>query len=260
MTGAFDGKGGLAVPDRMMSLQEHLKELRRVFIVSGLALLAVSTVIFLTVGDWLFQFFTAPVRRLEIPIISIRVAEVFLTKIKISLMAGFAASFPVMAAQVWRFFAPAMTGSEKRMAAVIVPLSVLLFAAGLSFAYFTVYPLAVRFLLMMAAGGLTPMITVGEYLSFTVAFFIPFGIAFEMPLAVYVLGRLGIVSPAGLARNRKYALMLVLVAAAVITPGPDVVSQLMLAVPVYLLYEISIWVSRLARRRSRGEPAAFLQA
>ncbi|MCL6477163.1 MAG: twin-arginine translocase subunit TatC [Peptococcaceae bacterium] len=237
----------------VMPLQGHLKDLRKVFIVSGLSLLAGSFIIFLAWGDWLFQFLTAPVRNLAVPVISIRVTEIFMTKMKISLLAGFVVSFPVMIFQIWSFVWPALTKAERRMIAVLAPLSVTLFAAGLSFAYFTVFPAAVRFLLLMAGDGLKPMITVGEYLSFTVAFFIPFGLAFEMPLAVYVLGKLGIIRPAALSRNRKYALLLVMVAAAVLTPGPDVVSQLMMAVPVYLLYELSIWVSYLVWRKEKRE-------
>lgn len=234
-----------------MPLQGHLKELRKLFVVTGLTVLASSFVIFLTRGDWLFQFLTGPVRELDIPIISIRVTEIFMTKMKLSLLAGLAVSFPVIAFKIWWFFAPALTKKEKRMASLLALLSVLLFAAGLSFAYLTVYPLAVRFLLLMATEGLTPMITVGEYLSFTVSFFIPFGMAFEMPLVVYVLGKLGIVHPAALSRNRKYALIVVLVAAAILTPGPDIVSQIMMAVPVYLLYEVSIWISWLVRRKDK---------
>lgn len=234
-----------------MPLHGHLKDLRKALVVSGLSLLAGSFVIFLAWGDWLFQHLTAPIRSLDVAVISIRVTEIFMTKIKLSLLAGFAATFPVILIQIWWFLSPALTRKEKKTAAVLVPAAILLFAAGLSFAYFTVFPLAVRFLLLMATEGLTPMITVGEYLSFTVAFFIPFGIAFEMPLAVYLLGRLGIISPAALSRNRKYALLLVLVAAAALTPGPDVASQLMMAVPVYLLYELSIWISWLVWRRRK---------
>ncbi|MCL6610285.1 MAG: twin-arginine translocase subunit TatC [Peptococcaceae bacterium] len=239
----------------LMPLRGHLGELRKALVVSGLSLLASSFAIFLTRGDWLFQFLTGPVRSLDIPVISIRVTEVFMTKVKLSLLAGFVVSFPVMIAQIWGFLAPALTKKEKRMAAVIIPLAILLFAGGLFFAYFAVFPLAVRFLLLMTTEGLMPMITVGEYLSFTVSFFIPFGIAFEMPLAVYILGKLGIIGPAALAGKRKYAVLLVLAAAAVLTPGPDVVSQLMMAVPVYLLYEISIWVSFLVRRGNKGDRA-----
>lgn len=243
----------------LMPLQGHLKDLRKMLVVSGLSMLAGSFVIFLTWGDWLFQFLTEPLRNLDVAVISIRVTEIFITKIKLSLLAGFVVSFPVILIQIWGFLTPALTRKEKRIAAVLIPVAVLLFAAGLSFAYFTVFPLAVRFLLLMATEGLTPMITVGEYLSFTVTFFIPFGIAFEMPLAVFILGKLGIISPAALSRNRKYALLLVLVAAAVLTPGPDVVSQLMMAIPVYLLYELSIWISCLVWRKKKRQLAVGVQ-
>lgn len=240
-----------------MPLQDHLKDLRRIVIVSGLSILACSFAVFFTWGDWLFQFLTAPLKELDVPVISIRVAEIFMTKLKISLLAGFVISFPVILIQLWGFFSQALTKKEKRLAAALFPLAILLFAAGLSFAYFTVYPVAVKFLLLMATEGLSPMITVGEYLSFTLAFFIPFGIAFEMPLMIYLLGKLGIVGPAGLSRSRKYVLLAVVVAAAVMTPGPDVVSQLMMAVPVYLLYEVSIWISYLIWRKEKKKLAAM---
>lgn len=243
----------------LMPLQGHLKELRKVLIISGLSVLAGAFIIFVAWGDWLFQFLTAPLRELNVPVISIRVAEIFMTKIKISLLASFALSFPVILIQIWGFLSPALKKREKKMAALLIPLSVTLFAAGMSFAYFTVYPVAVKFLLLMATDGMSPMITVGEYLTFTVAFFIPFGIAFQMPLVIFVLGKLGMVSSSALSRNRKYVLLAVLIASAVLTPGPDVISQLMMAGPVYLLYEISILISYLLWRKGKRKLATGVQ-
>lgn len=239
--------------EKIMPLAGHLKELRRLLMVSGLAVIISAMVIFAAFGDSLFLLLTEPVKKLGVPIIAIRVTELFMAKIKISLLAGFTATFPLLAWQVWGFILPALNKKERRMVYVLAPVSVALFALGIIFAYLTVFPLAVKFLLLTVTGELSPMITIREYLSFTLSFFIPFGLAFQLPVAVYVLGRLNLIQPALLRRKRKYALLIIVTAAAVLTPGPDIISQLMMAAPMYLLYEISILISYLVSRKTRRE-------
>jgi len=237
---------------REMSLTGHLGELRRVLIASGLALMGCSLITFLVFGDWLFLFFVQPLKDLAVPVIAIRVGEAFLTKVRISLLGGFVLAFPLIMWQVGSFILPALNKQERRLAIFLFPVSIVLFAAGLAFAYFTVFPLAVRFLLLVATGGLTPMITVREYVSFVVAFFIPFGLIFELPLVIYLLARLGLVTPPGLMGKRKYVLLLTFVLAAFLTPGADVISQIMMAVPMLVLYEISIGIAYVVHRRAVG--------
>lgn len=241
---------------KVMPLAGHLQELRKLFIVFGLALTISSMVIFAAFGDSLFLLFTDPVKKLGVPIIAIRVTELFITKIKLSLLGGFVAAFPLLVWQVWGFILPALNKKEKRMVYALAPASVILFVLGIIFAYFTVFPLAVRFLLLTVSGELSPMITIREYVSFTLSFFIPFGLAFQLPVAVYVLGKLNLVHPSLLKKKRKYALLLIVFAAAVLTPGPDIISQLMMALPMYLLYEISILISYLVTRKSVRKPGA----
>lgn len=234
-----------AMSKKVMPLAGHFQELRKVLIVSALVTLAASMTVFFTWADRLFFLLTRPVEELEIPIIAIRVTELFMAKIKISLLGGFILSFPVILWQLWSFFSPALTKRERRWACFLIPFSVLLFSLGIVFTYVTVFPLTVKFLLLTVGGGYMPMITVKEYLSFTLAFFIPMGLAFQLPLVVLVLGRLRVIHPSFLTQKREYAILAILILAAVLT-GPDVVSQLMMAAPVYLLYEISIWVLKIS--------------
>lgn len=240
---------------KIMPLAGHLKDLRKILVVSGIALAAGSIIVFAAFGDQLFAFFTRPLYQLQIPVIATRVTETLMTKIKLSLLGGFIIAFPVIAWQVLVFILPALTKQEKRLVLALFPLSVILFAAGVAFAYYTVFPLAIRFLLLVVTNGITPMITVREYLSFVLAFFIPFGLVFELPLAAFIMAKLELISPGLLARKRKYALLIIFIIAAILTPGPDIFSQLMMAVPMLFLYEVSILVTylvyRLARRKAR---------
>lgn len=238
--------------DSIMPLGGHLRELRKSLLVSGLAVLVLSAVTFALFGDRLYELLLAPLHKQNVPVIATRVTEAFTTKIKISLIGGFILAFPLVAHQVLGFVVPGLTRGEKRMVYVFLPLSVLLFAGGVVFAGLAVFPLALKFLLLMAGDALTPMISVREYLSFVLAFFIPFGLVFQLPLAAYLLAGMGLISAAFLARRRKYALLAILVLAAVLTPGPDVVTQLMMAVPMLVLYEVSIlvvWLVQKARQR-----------
>lgn len=238
---------------KTMPLAGHLGELRRVVIVSTIALIACAIIAFFAFGDQLLAFLTRPLKELDVPVIATRVGEAFITKIKVSLLAGFILAFPVMVWQVLGFILPALTRGERRLLLVLFPLSVTLFATGVAFAYFTVFPLTVRFLLVLVTEGLQPMITVRDYLSFVLAFFIPFGLVFQLPLAAFVLTRMGLVIPRWLVKKRRYALLVNFILAAVLTPGSDVISQLMMALPMVLLYEAGVLVSCLVYRLSRSK-------
>ncbi|MBE3585579.1 MAG: twin-arginine translocase subunit TatC [Thermoanaerobacter sp.] len=238
---------------KTMPLAGHLGELRRVVIVSTIALMTCAIITFFAFGDQLLAFLTRPLKELDVPVIATRVGEAFITKIKVSLLAGFILAFPVMVWQVLGFILPALTRGERRLLLVLFPLSVALFATGIIFAYFTVFPLTVRFLLVLVTEGLQPMITVRDYLSFVLAFFIPFGLVFQLPLAAFVLTRMGLVTPRWLVKKRKYALLLNFILAAILTPGSDVISQLMMALPMVLLYEAGVVVSYLVYRFYRSK-------
>jgi sec-independent protein translocase protein TatC len=130
----------------------------------------------------------------------------------------------------------------------LLPVTVLLFAGGVLFAYFGILPLVLNFFIYIAGENLETFFKIDQYVSFVTAFTIPFGLVFELPVLVFFLTKIGVIKPDWMAKNRKYALLAIVVIAAALTPGPDPISQLMMAVPVYFLYEVSIWVSRWAAK------------
>jgi len=137
---------------------------------------------------------------------------------------------------------------ERKYVYILLPVTVLLFAGGVLFAYFGILPLVLNFFIYIAGENLETFFKIDQYVSFVTAFTIPFGLVFELPVLVFFLTKIGVIKPDWMAKNRKYALLAIVVIAAALTPGPDPISQLMMAVPVYFLYEVSIWVSRWAAK------------
>ncbi len=234
-----------------MSIGRHLEELRRVFLVSFIALLASTALIFGVWQEQAWQFVVNPLREYNVSLVYIGLPEAFFTKFKVCLVAGILLSLPVICWQVWSYLAPALKVEERRIVMVLGPLSVLLFLTGAAFAYWGVFRYAAQFLLQMVGDDVKPMLSVGQYVSFLISFLIPFGIIFELPLVSYFLSRLEILTPGWLRRNRKYAVVGIFVLAAVITPTTDAISQFMMAGPMMVLYEISIIVSRLSAPRRK---------
>lgn len=234
-----------------MTIIKHLEELRRVFLVSAVAVLIASSIAF-AYREFFLDLITEPVQALEINLVYTAMAEGFFTQVKLALIAGLIAAMPVILWQVWGFIIPALYPHERRWVYLLVPASLVLFAAGVLFAYLSVFRVAVRFFVMVS-GDLQPMITIGKYLSFTMWFLVPFGLVFELPLVVMFLTRIGVITPEFLARKRKYALLIIFIIAALLTPTPDPLTQTLMGGPMYLLYELSILVSRLVRRKRQKE-------
>ena len=177
-------------------------------------------------------------------------AEAFWAHLKVALLSGLMVALPIMLWQVWRFVEPGLLPKERRFALPFVILSTIFFALGMAFCFVLVLPYAMTFLLTFDP-NLKPMLKVGEYIDFTVKFLLAFGAIFELPLAITIAARLGMVTPQFLSRNRKYAILLCFVASAILTPTPDVFNQTLMAVPMYLLYEVGILAARvMARRRA----------
>ncbi|MGE5455452.1 MAG: twin-arginine translocase subunit TatC [Methylocystaceae bacterium] len=232
-------------PDEKVTLIQHLDELRKVLVVSMVAIVIAAFGCFYF-SDQLLTYIKQPLTNLNLQLYYIGVAEGFFIKLKLSLIAGLVVAFPVVSLALWRFVKPALYPGERKYVYILYPVTVLLFVGGVVFSYLTVLQVALKFLIFVAS-GLEPMITVDKYVSFVIAFTLPFGFVFELPVIVYFLTKIGVVTPAWLALNRKYALLIIFVLAAALTPGPDPISQCLMGVPVYLLYELSIIVSRLAR-------------
>lgn len=235
--------------EKQMTIFEHLGALRKVLVVSAVAT-ALTSVVGWIYAEKIIAILTAPITALKYNLIVISVTEALFTKFKVAIFAGLLLALPVILYQLWTFLLPALKTSEKKYLRYLVPASFLLFIAGVAFGFKVVFPLGVKVLLTtFVVGSITPMVTLSNYLSFAIAFLLPFGLIFELPLIILFLSKLGIISPKYLKEKRKYALLIIFIIAAALTPGPDVISQLLMAAPMYILYEASIIVSRFVYKK-----------
>ena len=187
--------------------------------------------------------------------IATEVVSPFLTPLKFTLAAAVTLTIPFLLYQIWAFVAPGLYKKEKGMVIPLLVSSVLLFYAGMAFAYFVVFPAVFKTLIVFLPPGVQMMTDIKAYLDFVFSMFFAFGIAFEVPVAVVILSVTGMVNPESLSEKRAYVFLGAFVVAAVLTP-PDVASQVMLAVPMYLLFEVGLFVARrLHRRRKASEEA-----
>lgn len=220
--------------DVKMSLVDHLQELRqRLLIIIG-ALVVGSTVCYFYSTE-LVHFITAPAGKLYY----MSPAEAFFTYLRVSFFAGLLLALPIILYQIWAFILPALSIKERMASVILVPASVLLFFAGISFSYFLVLPAGIKFFMGFATEDLQPLLSLGQYLSFVISFLLPFGFIFELPLFIVVLARVGIINSKFLSGKRKHVIVLSFITGAVIAPTPDVFSQTMVALPILIMYEIS---------------------
>lgn len=224
-------------------LSEHLQELRRVLIVSLAAVLISAFACYAFLQEPLMRLVTSPIASCGIELKFTSVTEAFMGYLKVSLLAGLIVASPVVFWQVLRFILPGLYQNEKHVFLLILFWLVVLFITGVCFAYFVVLRFALKALLFTFNGDFEPFITVSNYLGFFIKFLIPFGAAFEIPLMVFFLTRLGLVTPEFLTKYRRYVIVIIVIAAGIFSP-PDVLSQILLAVPMYVLYEISVIISR----------------
>jgi sec-independent protein translocase protein TatC len=242
-------KKAAADPDAM-SFMEHLGELR-VRIVRSLIALLVGLLIAFPLSQRLVDFLAGPIQRTGHSLVFLAVTEAFWVQMKVALIAGLFLASPAILWQVWRFVSPGLYAHEKKYAVPFVLIGSVLFLGGGAFSLGVVTPYAVQFLLSYARPGLTPMISIGSYIDFLLKFTLAFGLVFELPLAITLAARLGLVTPRALARNRKYAILGAFVAGAILTPTPDAFNQALMAGPLIILYEIGIIAARLFARRPK---------
>ncbi|MBE3599249.1 MAG: twin-arginine translocase subunit TatC [Limnochordaceae bacterium] len=236
-------------PGAEMTLTEHLEELRyRVF----LSLLAVAGGF---VAGWrLVPPFMDHLRAVGGQLIVVTPAEAFVTYLRVAFSIGLVLASPVLMAQVWLFVAPALYPHEAALAVRLAPAAAALFASGLGFGGALMFPVAMRFLVGQSGPGVMPALSAAKVVSFLFGLMLPFGIVFEMPVVAYLLARLGILRPAPLRRMQRWAVFLAFVLAAVLTPTVDPVSQVLMAGPIVLLYEVSIWTAAWGERARRPLP------
>jgi len=178
--------------------------------------------------------------------------EAFFTYLKVSLLSGIMLASPVIIFQIWMFIAPGLYSDERKLILPFVFLSTLFFVGGSLFGYFVVFPYGFQFFLSFASENIQAFPSMKEYLSFSSKLLLAFGIVFELPLFITLMARMGLVTPTFLKQNRKYAILLFFVGAAIITP-PDVVTQIMMAFPLMFLYELSIFGAKLFQRKPLEE-------
>jgi sec-independent protein translocase protein TatC len=202
----------------------------------------------------LYDFLAAPLVA-HLPqgtkLIATNVISPFLVPLKITMLAGFLLALPVVLYQVWAFVAPGLYSHEKRLVLPLVISSTLLFLIGVAFSYFLVIPNVSKFIQSFAPASITAAPDIEQYLGFVMTMFIAFGAAFEVPVAVVVLARLGVVSIESLKSFRGYFIVVAFIIAAIVTP-PDVISQLALAIPMCILYELGIWAARVFIKHTRA--------
>lgn len=235
--------------DQPLPLITHLTELRDKLLRAILSVLLIFICLFPFAND-IYAFVSQPLRSILPPGASMIATEVttpFFTPFKLTLVAAIFLSMPYVLYQAWSFIAPGMYRHEKRLAIPLLASSVLLFYAGAAFAYFFVFPLIFAFFTSVAPQDITIMTDINSYLDFVLKLFFAFGLAFEIPIAVILMIWAGITSPEALASKRRYVIVGCFIVGMLLTP-PDIFSQTLLAVPMWLLFEAGIFFGRLIKR------------
>lgn len=238
-----------------MPLLDHMKELRKVLLVSAYAI-AFGTIVGWTISDMAYRFLALPITGIEgVSFITTTPMEPVLVKLKISLVVGIVVALPIVLWQIWSFVLPALKKNERKYLYIIVPSSVLLFLGGAAFSFFVVLPIGLKFLLFVGGGAVesTPFVTKSSYLNFILTFLLSFGVVFQLPIVLLLLIKLGYLEPQTLAKYRKYAFFIIIVIAVLISPTPDIMTQFLMAGPMYMLYELSIWLGFLLIRKNKKQ-------
>ncbi|AEF94895.1 Sec-independent protein translocase, TatC subunit [Desulfotomaculum nigrificans CO-1-SRB] len=242
--------------DTEQTMMEHLEELRRVLIISLLATFVMAGVCWFF-SDRIMEIILQPVTSTGNKMHYIGIMEALMTKIKLSLFLGFLTALPIILWQFWSFIMPALRKMERVYFTVFVIVSYVFFVTGIVFAFYSVFSVGVKFLLHFGGEELLPMLTIGNYVSFAMMFILPFGVIFELPLAVFFLAQLGIINYRWMVKKRKIALLISVITGAVLVPSPDIITPLMMAAPIYILFEISVSIVKLVewlkKRKARKQ-------
>ncbi|MGA2026189.1 MAG: twin-arginine translocase subunit TatC [Syntrophobacteraceae bacterium] len=236
------------MPDEQskMPLFQHLEELRTRVLISCLAVGA-GFVLCYFFSARIFEILMMPWIKAMPPgqpakLIYTAPHEAFFVYMKVSFIAGTILAAPIILWQIWKFVAPGLYENEKRYMLPVILFSSSCFVSGVLFGYFVVIPVAFKFFASFSSEYITPMLRTTEYLSFANKMLLCFGIAFQLPVFAFFLAKMGVLSADFLKRKRKWAIVLIFISAAVLTPSPDVVSQLLMAMPLLILYEASVWI------------------
>ena len=228
---------------KKLSFIEHLEELRTRVLKSFLFIIIFSVFSYL-VTDTVLGFIVRPIGNL----VFIAPQEAFISKIKLALLIALYLSSPFIFYQIWQFLSAGLEGKERRFVFLFGFSSFIIFFLGSFFGYFIIAPVGIKFLLGFGSDFVIPMISVGKYISFVGLLTLTFGIIFQLPIIIFFLSKVGILDSQVLSRNRKYAVVIVFIIGAVVTP-PDVITQCLIALPLLVLYEVSILLSKVSYRK-----------
>jgi sec-independent protein translocase protein TatC len=235
------------------SFISHLVELRE-RLLKSIASVLLILVVLLPFANKLYHWVAEPLMAIlpkDAKMVAIDVASPFLTPVRLAFFVALFLAMPVLIYQAWRFVAPGLYRHEKKLAVPLLVSSVLMFYAGCAFAYFLVLPKVFAFMLGTTPEGVAMTTDIGRYLDFVLTMFFAFGLCFEVPVIVFILATLGWVTPAQLTTHRPYVILGAFVVAAIVAP-PDVLSMIMLAIPMCLLYEIGVIAVRIFVRRAEA--------
>lgn len=244
-----------SVNEATQPLLYHLNALRKLLISCAVAILVCFVLAFYFLCTPLMRFITSPIEARGISIIYTAVSEALVTQLKVSFIAGVVIASPFLFYQLWSFVKPALYDNEIRIFRILFFVALALFLLGVVFCYRCVYGLALNFFLVAGEDLATPLLSIDKYVGFLFSFVLPFGVVFELPVAVYMATRMGWVNYQKLASWRKFVFFGIFILAAILTP-PDVVSQIMLGVPMYVLYEVGVQISRFTKNRRAPEEEA----
>lgn len=241
--------------DEKQPFLSHLEELRRRLIICAIAV-GVGFAISYIFSKQLFSFLILPLTKVlpdDSRLIFTSLPEMFITYIKISLVAGIILALPVIFYELWMFLAPALYQRERRYVVPFVSFSSILFVTGSLFGYFIVFPYGFKFFISFATEDIQALPSVKQYFSFAIRLLLAFGLVFEMPVVVLFLTKIGLITPEAMKRFRKFAILCSFILSAILTP-PDVATQIMMALPIIILYEVSIFLSKGVYRKKEGGP------
>jgi sec-independent protein translocase protein TatC len=263
------------VQDVRMSFWGHLEELRKrivrsvIWIAIGFGICFNYSENILAVLLWpmntkmvmkhTFPFFSSIPNPVPQKLHYTTLIEPFWSHLKIGLIAGLMLVFPLVMRELWKFFSPALHVNERKYIGYFVLFSTLFFASGVLFCFMVLLPVAIPFLLTYKTDNLVAIIKIGDYIDFVLKFLLASGLVFELPLIIVLLSRMGIVTPAVLAKYRKFAILGAFILGAILTPTPDVFNQTILSIPIYMLYELGILFARLFGKSKKKPPTDMVE-
>jgi sec-independent protein translocase protein TatC len=236
--------------DVEMSFLDHIEELRWRIIYSLIGIVIFTIIAWVFINPLVEIVLLKPARDAHASLQNLRPFGQLFLYFQVAIIVGIVASIPNIFYQLWKFIAPALKKSERKYILQIVFFSTFCFLAGIAFAYFAMLPMAMKFAAQFGTEEIKNEFAIDEYMSIIISVMLAAGVVFELPMVSFFLSKLGILSPKFMRKYRRHAIVIILILAAILTPGTDPVSQVILAVPLVLLYEISIFISKISYKKS----------